>query len=265
MIPALGLRDPDPLHVRERVVLEAAPGDHGADAVLVLGRIAQVEQAIALEVRVQRHVQQAALAARPHVRHAVDVVAQERAVAHDAQPSRALGHQHVAVGKPGQRPRVAQVVDHRHHLCARPAPALPPPVPGRAPGRRGWRRRRDCRPRRAGSPAGLHRASEAWRRSSSISCRMRPPAPGLSRNSSPMAPFRSIVHPERTIYRVKPVFRHMRHRYGVRELATWPKGCAARMPWAAASPRSGLGLVRMRIDGQAVRRAEEGTARRRSR
>ena len=109
--------DPDLLDVDERVVLQAPPHHARArSSAFARPGVAEVEQAIRLEIGVQGHVQQAALAPCDHLGHAPDGLIEERSVTHDAQPSRPLGDEHVSAGEPGEGPRIAQALDHGDHL-----------------------------------------------------------------------------------------------------------------------------------------------------
>ena len=56
--------------------------------------------------RIERDVEQAALAAREHLRHAADRRRQLAVRVDDAQPARPLGDQHAPVGQERQRPRL---------------------------------------------------------------------------------------------------------------------------------------------------------------
>ena len=111
---------------------------------------------------VDRHVEQAALAARRDRRQPGQRRGDAAAAVDDAQPAGALGDEHAAVGQEGQRPGVVQaaatVTGLRSTRGAAPAPAARPPAPVPARGARsgaGRHGRRCCRPgadpQRAGS------------------------------------------------------------------------------------------------------------------
>ena len=63
--------DVELLHVFHAVADEPAARDRGSGLVIVVGtRVGKVDEAVLGEVRVQGHVEQPALAVRPHLRHA---------------------------------------------------------------------------------------------------------------------------------------------------------------------------------------------------
>ena len=77
--------------------------------------VAEVDESVGREVRVDRHLHHPALAHRHHVGNAGNGIGKQRAVADDAKPTGALGDQHVAPGQERHRPRVHQPVDNRDH------------------------------------------------------------------------------------------------------------------------------------------------------
>ena len=109
----------DHLHVaqaRLRAVVEFAARHGGATAAAHALRIAEIDRAVAGVILVERDIEQAALAGRPHLRHAVHRRRELAAARDDAQPSRALGHQHASVGQEGEAPRRCEPARHRLDL-----------------------------------------------------------------------------------------------------------------------------------------------------
>src|SRR5690606_7023699 len=109
--PGVGLEDL--LDVREASALEA-PADHrGRRPPVVAGLgVAQVDEAVLLEVRVDRDVQEPALAPGPDLGRTLDRLRIERAVTDDAQPARALGDEDLAARQERHPPGVLEPLDH---------------------------------------------------------------------------------------------------------------------------------------------------------
>ena len=110
----------DHLHVvdpRRRAVDQRAAGHGGVvhAAVARLG-VAPVDQLVGGEFRIERHVEQAALAARVHGRQPGDRLRLGAVGIHHPQPARPLGHEHPAVGQERYPPRVLQALGHRDHV-----------------------------------------------------------------------------------------------------------------------------------------------------
>src|SRR5688572_6971188 len=61
------------------------------------------------------HLQQAAKDGGTHARNARDWLRIEDALAYDPQAAATLGHQHAAVGKESEAPRMRQAGNHRYH------------------------------------------------------------------------------------------------------------------------------------------------------
>ena len=111
------------LDIREPVVLEPAPGD-GDRAQRVRPRldVAEIEEAVRLELRVKDRVAQSRLLEAAHGTgaaakcpdrwQALDGVSQENPVADDSKPSGALGYEKVALGRERHRERTHQAVGH---------------------------------------------------------------------------------------------------------------------------------------------------------
>ena len=109
----------DLFHVLQARPREPAAGDRRGGVVIVVGaRVGEVNQAVVGEVRVERHVEQPALAVVPHLRHAGHRLGVEHAVGHDAEPAGAFGHQHPPVRQEGEAPGMLQPVHHPDQMEA---------------------------------------------------------------------------------------------------------------------------------------------------
>ena len=106
------------------VALQLAARHRRAVAALAGLGVAPVDPGVVGELRVQHHVEQAALAAGVHRRQPGHGLAEAAVALDDAQPPGALGDEEAAVGQEGHRPRVGQPARHAHQLSARqPGPA----------------------------------------------------------------------------------------------------------------------------------------------
>ena len=101
----------DHLHVLERpaggVDLRARDRGAGAAVAAILGK-AQVDHAIAGEIRVEKHVEQAALPARENLRQAGEGLRELALGRHHPQPPRPLRHEHAPVRQEGEPPGVLE-------------------------------------------------------------------------------------------------------------------------------------------------------------
>ena len=91
MIAAVDFRilPEDHLHVVEAVRAELAARDRGAGfAGIARLRIGKIDEAVLGEVRIERHVEQAALTLGDHLRHAIQRLRHLAVFVDDAQPSR---------------------------------------------------------------------------------------------------------------------------------------------------------------------------------
>ena len=109
---APGVRFEDFLDVVQRVVLEtrSQEGSRALGIVRVALGVAQVDQAVGLEVGVHRDFLEAALSLVADRRQGADRIRQQFAVANDPEPSRPLGDEDVAIGQEGDAPRVLEPV-----------------------------------------------------------------------------------------------------------------------------------------------------------
>ena len=104
----LGHLAPDHLRVLEAGRAEPPARHRGTGAALAGLREAQVHEPVGGERRRQRNVEQPALPAREHARHARKGRRKLPVLADDAQASLALGDEHAAVGQEREAPRVRQ-------------------------------------------------------------------------------------------------------------------------------------------------------------
>ena len=132
--------DLDVLDLRRRAVDELAARDRGVvHHVLARLGVAPVDQLVLLERRIERDVEQAALAARVNRRQAGHRLRHLLAVGADhAQPSRLLGDEHLAVGQERQAPRVDEPFGDGDDVELEREPRLlraaPRPAGARGPG-----------------------------------------------------------------------------------------------------------------------------------
>ena len=113
----LGGRVVERLLVDERSVLE--PPTHHARHRRAVGarvRVRQVDPAVRRVVRVRRHVEQPALALRPHLRQARHRLRQQLALLDDPQPAGLLGDEHPPVGQERDRPGRLEPLAHQLEL-----------------------------------------------------------------------------------------------------------------------------------------------------
>ena len=116
----LGCLAEDDLHVGERVAVERGARDGGARAAVSCLAVAPIDQPVARELRVQHHVEQAALARGHHRRQAGQRRIQRTVALDDAHAPRPLGDEHAAVGQKGQAPRMLEALgddDGLERLC----------------------------------------------------------------------------------------------------------------------------------------------------
>jgi len=108
------------LHTFQAGVDEPAARDRGRCIVAVgaRARVGEIDQAVIDEARVQRYVEQTALAVVPHLRHAGNRLGCEPPTIDDAESAGALRHQHPPVGQEGEAPRVLQSFDHGDQMEA---------------------------------------------------------------------------------------------------------------------------------------------------
>ena len=108
------LRLEDLLYIVQAVALEPASNHGGGTLASIFVRLgeAEVEEPVGLEVRVEHHLQEPALALIADRRYAGDRLRLEHAITHDPETSRPLRHQHVASGEEGDGPWVLQTVHH---------------------------------------------------------------------------------------------------------------------------------------------------------
>ncbi len=90
----------------EAVALEPGAGEPCAVRARGAVRVAEVDEAVLGKARVGAHVEEAALAAREHPRHAPD--AGDRAPRNPPQAAAPLRHQRAAIGQEGDRPGVVE-------------------------------------------------------------------------------------------------------------------------------------------------------------
>ena len=108
-----GLGHQQVLHVAQRVTVQPAPRQGGrAAAVVVPLGVGEIDQPVVGEVRMERHVHQAAVAVVPHFRHAGNGARVELVIANQAQPAVALDNQHSAVRQERDAPGVRQPAGH---------------------------------------------------------------------------------------------------------------------------------------------------------
>ena len=114
---APGLGHEDVLHACEGLPVEHAPGHGRGSLVPVVARlgIGEVHHLVRGEVRVQHHVQKAALALGPYLGDTGDGRRVQDPVADDAKSARTLGHQNVSPRQEGHGPRVHQALGHGYH------------------------------------------------------------------------------------------------------------------------------------------------------
>ena len=105
----------DHLHIRQRLAFEAAPGHRGPGATAAGLREAQIHQTVLGELRMQHDIEQAALAAGLHARHAGDRTRQGAVDVDEAEAPGTLRHQHPAIGQEGEPPGMFEAFRDRGH------------------------------------------------------------------------------------------------------------------------------------------------------
>ena len=76
----------------------------------------QIDEAVLLEAGIERDVEQSALAADRHLRHALDGRRQRAVTRNDTQPAGALGHQQAAIGQELEAPGMLEAFRERLDL-----------------------------------------------------------------------------------------------------------------------------------------------------
>ena len=113
----VGVREND-LDILKPIVPEPPACERGAVGIPGPGREGEIDQLVALEIRMQGDIQQTALAVGQHGRQTIDRLARQGAVAQDSQTPRALGDQRRSVREPGDGPGMLQ--PSHNHLGAPP-------------------------------------------------------------------------------------------------------------------------------------------------
>ena len=110
------LRLEDLLYIVQAVALQPASNHGGRTLASIFVRLgeAEVDEPVGLVVRVEYHVQEAALSPVPDLRRARDGLRLENPVAHDPQPPGLLRDQHLAPGEEGDGPGVLQTIHDGH-------------------------------------------------------------------------------------------------------------------------------------------------------
>jgi hypothetical protein len=110
----LGLRHEDVFDARESVILETPPSDRRGRCGAVADRlgIAQIDQAIRLEVRMKDHVEKPTLTPDQDLRDSLDGRHAQDSVSDETEPAGPLRDQHVAPGEERHGPGGDQAVGY---------------------------------------------------------------------------------------------------------------------------------------------------------
>src|SRR5262249_34175174 len=114
MIPAgdLWKLPEDHLDIIDAAVTELAAGNGGSGAIFAWLCIGEIDQSVVGEMRIERHVEQPALALREDLWHTFERLRLCAVLAHHAKSAWPLGHQHAPVREKGEPPGMLEPVSN---------------------------------------------------------------------------------------------------------------------------------------------------------
>src|SRR5262249_46500955 len=100
----------DHLDIVDAAVTELTAGNCGSRVIFAWLRIGQIDQSVVGEMRIERHIEQPALALCENLWHTLERLRLCAVLGHDTKPPRPLGHEHAPIRKKGEPPGMLEPV-----------------------------------------------------------------------------------------------------------------------------------------------------------